>query len=132
MHQPPVLSFHLLFSHISICFSVKKASWVIYEMCPLLSPSKKFLKTQPYFNYSDSILLWLCTVSYTENCFKQWCSSEKGSATLGCTGSGILRGSAGAITEAVVQPQKYCSVGHPWTRMFSKTGTDVEKSHKDH
>lgn len=79
-------------------------------MCPLLSPSKKFLKTQPYFNYSDSILLLLCTVSYTEDCFKQWCRSEKGSATLRCTRSGISRGNAGAITEAAVQPQKYCVV----------------------
>lgn len=89
---------------------LKKTSQLIYEMCTLLSPSKKFLKTQAYFNYSDSILLFLCIVSYKENCFKKWCSGEKGDATFRCMRSGILRGNASAIIEAVVQPQKSCVV----------------------
>lgn len=52
-------------------FQLKKTSQLIYEMCTLLPPSKKFLRNQPYFNYSDSILLFLCIVSYKENYFKK-------------------------------------------------------------
>lgn len=119
----------LFLSHLHMLLSWKRLQ-LIYEMCTLLPPSKKFLRNQPYFNYSDSILLFLCIVSYKENYFKEWCSSGKGSATLRCIRSGISRGNGGAITETDTTSEISCSVGHLWTGMFCKIGTDVEKGHK--